>query len=801
MVKIVIAPDKFKGTLTAAQVAEHLSAGIRASRPDAQILAVPVADGGDGLLDTFVAAGFELVPLFASGADGAKRPAAYARSGQRAVIELAAIAGLAQLDDRRLPLSSSSQGLGEAIAAALDAGCAHILIGIGGSASTDGGAGMLQALGARLADEHGDPIGVGAYELSRLATIDISGLHPGLSRARIEVACDVDNPLMGPHGAAWTYGPQKGATEAQVLFLDAVLARWADVLADAVGADHRHLPGTGAAGGAGFGAAAAFGAVLRPGIEIVLEMLRFDETVSGADLVLTGEGLLDVQTLHGKVAYGVAAAARSAGVPVHAVVGRSTLDPDVAGAAGFEQVHSLTEDASLEEAMRSPGALLETIGERIGAQFDGIASAIGDLDRRSSTQPDWPAASSDAIVPFRVEIAEEKLADLRERLQRVRWPERETVDDWSQGVPLNYLQDLCEYWSTSYDWRTAEARLNSFPQYTTEIDGVSIHFLHVRSPEPDALPVVLSHGWPGSVTDFMKVIEPLADPRSHGGDPADALHIVCPSLPGYGFSGKPTATGWSCERIARAWITLMDRLGYSGYGAQGGDWGSVITSIIAMLDQENCVGIHVNRPVVDADPNTMDDLTDAERHTLERYKVHQSTGTGYSLQQATRPQTLGYALADSPVGQAAWVIEKLWAWSDCDGDLESIYSRDELLDTVMMYWLTESATSSARLYWETRQDATSPVAMYRRDGEGYPGITVPTAISIFPQEHFAPSRRWVEQRYTNIVHWNELKRGGHFPASEQPALFVDELRASFRAIRSARAKGVRATVGMATVGP
>lgn len=770
MVKIVIAPDKFKGTLTAAQVAEHLEAGIRGRRPDVQVVAVPVADGGDGLLDAFVAAGYELVPLFASGADGVRKATAYARRGRRAVIEMAAIAGLAQLGDRRLPLTASSWGLGEAIAAALDAGCNHLLLGVGGSASIDGGAGMLQALGAQLTDEHGAPVGRGAGELGRVAALNLKAVHPGLSTARIEVACDVNNPLLGPHGAARTFGPQKGATEVQVRMLDAVLKRWADVLADTVGTDYRQVPGTGAAGGAGFAAAAVFGAVLRPGIEIVLEMLRFELALSGADLVVTGEGLLDDQTLHGKAAQGVAVAARSAGVPVHAVVGHSTLAPDMALAAGFLQVHPLTECAGVEEAMRSPAPLLEQIGSRIAAQFDDSTPAL--------------EGSRPAIVPFRVEVPERQLSDLRERLQRVRWPDGETVGDWSQGVPLQYLQQLWKYWDTSYDWRNTEARLNTFPQYTTEIDGVAIHFLHVRSPEPDALPVVLTHGWPGSVADFLKVIAPLTDPRSHGGDPADALHIVCPSLPGYGFSGKPTSTGWSCERIARAWITLMDRLGYAEYGAHGGDWGSVITSCIAMLDPDRCIGIHVNRPVVDADPATINELTDAERQTLERYKLHQSSGTGYSLQQATRPQTLGYALADSPVGQAAWVIEKMRAWSDCEGDLESVYTRDELLDTVMIYWLTESATSSARLYWETRQDTTSPVAMYRRNGESYPPITVPTAISLFPKEHFVPSRRWVEQRYTNIVHWSELPRGGHFPASEQPALFVDELRASFRAIRS-----------------
>ena len=378
---------------------------------------------------------------------------------------------------------------------------------------------------------------------------------------------------------------------------------------------------------------------------------------------------------------------------------------------------------------------------------------------------------SDAVRPFRIEVPEADLVDLADRLARTRWPEAETVGDWSQGIPLAYTRELCDYWATTYDWRATEARLNAIPQFVTTVDGLDIHFLHVRSPHPGALPLVLTHGWPGSVVEFEKSIGPLVDPVAHGGDAADAFDVVVPSLPGYGFSGKPTATGWTVTRIAAAWATLMDRLGYGRYGAQGGDWGAMVTATLGHLDPDHVAGIHLNMPV--AAPGSFDvtDLTPAEVAALEAYQEHRRWGTGYSKEQSTRPQTLGYGLVDSPVGQAAWIVEKFWAWTDCDGHPEHVLTRDELLDNVMLYWLPAAAASSARLYWES----------FVRPG--FDPVTVPTGCSIFPKEIMRVSRRWAATRFLDIVYWNELDRGGHFAAFEQPATFVDEVRAFFRLVR------------------
>lgn len=374
------------------------------------------------------------------------------------------------------------------------------------------------------------------------------------------------------------------------------------------------------------------------------------------------------------------------------------------------------------------------------------------------------------IEPFRVEVPEADLDDLRERLARTRWPDHETVDDWSQGIPLHYLREVCEYWATSYDWRATEARLNALPQFTTVIDGLPVHFVHLRSPVPEAQPLVLTHGWPGSIIEFLDVLGPLADPAAYGGDPRDAFHVVCPSLPGYGFSGKPERSGWGVSRIAAAWATLMARLGYEHYGAQGGDWGAMVTTALAVVDPEHCEAIHLNMVVAGPGAEDMDDLTDAERHALTSFDEHRRWGTGYSKQQSTRPQTLAYGLADSPAAQAGWVLEKFWAWTDCEGHPEHVLTRDQLLDNVMLYWLPSVGASSARLYWESFRD--------RPAGP----ITVPTGASIFPKEIFRPSRRWAARQYTDIRYWNELGRGGHFAAFEQPALFVAEVRAAFRAL-------------------
>ena len=383
--------------------------------------------------------------------------------------------------------------------------------------------------------------------------------------------------------------------------------------------------------------------------------------------------------------------------------------------------------------------------------------------------------SDTTILPFTVDISDADLEDLQRRLSTTRWPEKETCDDWSQGMPLAYTQELAGYWAREYDWRRCEAELNRWPQFRTRLDGIDIHFLHCRSPHADALPLIISHGWPGSVLEFRHIIDALVDPVAHGGSAADAFHVVIPYLPGYGFSGKPTGTGTSVERIGRMWGELMARLGYSRYIAQGGDWGSMITQSIGQTETEHCAGIHITMPIVTPDPETMNDLKPNEQAALEAMTFYAQWDSGYSKQQSTRPQTLGYGLADSPVGQMAWVVEKFHAWTDCERDgikhPEHVINRDELLDNVMLYWLNNTGASSARLYWESfNNPSMQPIAM-------------PTGCSIFPKEIFRSSRRWAEQRFQNLIHWNELSQGGHFAALEQPDVLVNELRTCFRSLR------------------
>jgi pimeloyl-ACP methyl ester carboxylesterase len=373
-----------------------------------------------------------------------------------------------------------------------------------------------------------------------------------------------------------------------------------------------------------------------------------------------------------------------------------------------------------------------------------------------------------AVESFAVDVPDAVLDDLRSRLRATRWPDREPVDDWSQGAPLAWMQDVCRYWAEDYDWRERERALNRFSQFHTMLDGLDIHFIHVRSPEPDAMPLIITHGWPGSVVEFHKVIEPLTDPRAHGGDPADAFHVICPSLPGYGFSAKPTDTGWSTERIARAWAHLAARLGYERYGAQGGDWGAMVTTLIGSVDPEHCAGIHLNMPL---GRPTGEPTTDAERTALERLAYYREWDSGYSKQQSTRPQTLGYGLVDSPAGQAAWILEKFWSWTDCDGHPEKILTRDELLDNVMLYWVTASGASSARLYWESF-----------RMGQ-LPQVEIPAGAASFPREILRMPRTWVEGTYRDLRHWTDMPRGGHFAAFEQPQLYVEDVRAFFRLVR------------------
>jgi pimeloyl-ACP methyl ester carboxylesterase len=374
-------------------------------------------------------------------------------------------------------------------------------------------------------------------------------------------------------------------------------------------------------------------------------------------------------------------------------------------------------------------------------------------------------------TPFQIHASDEELADLKRRLKATRWPEAETVDDWSQGIPLAYLQEVCEYWADEYDWRAREAKLNRFEQFTLPLKDLDIHFVHVRSPEPNARPIVITHGWPGSIVEFQKVIGPLSDPAAHGGDPADAFHVVCPSLPGYAFSQKPSKTGWGVSKIADAWSELMQALGYDRYAAQGGDWGSMVTTMIGAQDPEHCQGIHLNMPIAPPDPETMDDLTESEKSAMAGMKAYQDEDSGYSKQQGTRPQTLGYGLSDSPAGQCGWILEKFWRWTDCNGHPENALTRDELLDNVMLYWLPGTGASSGRLYWESFSTPSTAE------------VKVPVGCSIFPKEIFRTSRRWAEKHYAQLSYFNELDKGGHFAAFEQPELYVDEVRAWARTLR------------------
>jgi epoxide hydrolase len=370
----------------------------------------------------------------------------------------------------------------------------------------------------------------------------------------------------------------------------------------------------------------------------------------------------------------------------------------------------------------------------------------------------------DDIRPFRIDIDESQLIDLRARLRGTRWPERETVDDWSQGVPLAYLRELCRYWADDYDWRASESRLNSLPQFRTEIDGLAIHFVHVPSTRRDALPLILTHGWPGSIVEFTKVIGPLSE----------TFHVVCPSLPGYGFSDKPSAPGWGVERIARAWAQLMARLGYRRYGAAGSDWGTSVSTSIGQQDGEHVVGIHLIPPLAPPDPATFDELTEQERSALAALEHAGQWDSGYSQEHGTRPQTIGYSLTDSPAGLCAWIVEKFWAWTDWDEHLETAVSRDDLLDNLMLYWLPGTGASSARLYWESIGQVSDVIT--KSVGQT---VDVPTGCSIFPKENQRPSRRWAERRFTDIRYWNEPDKGGHFAALEQPDIFINELRSFF----------------------
>jgi len=399
-------------------------------------------------------------------------------------------------------------------------------------------------------------------------------------------------------------------------------------------------------------------------------------------------------------------------------------------------------------------------------------------------QPTGAGADAD-IRPFHVEIAEEELADLRRRVGATRWPDSETVTDASQGVQLHVMHELAEYWQFDYDWRPVETRLNALPQFVTTIDGVDIHFIHVRSGNPGALPVIVTHGWPGSVIEQLKIVGPLTDPVAHGGLAEDSFDVVIPSLPGHGFSGKPRETGWGPIRIARAWITLMERLGYDRYVAQGGDWGNAVTEQMALLEPPGLAGIHTNMPATlpDSISNALasgspmpQGLSGEEQGAWKQLEFFYAHGLAYAQEMGNRPQTL-YGIGDSPIGLAAWMLDHDARSYDLiarvfAGNAEGL-TRDDVLDNATLYWLTNTAVSSARLYWESKLAFFAPK-----------GVTLPTAVSVFPDEIYAAPRSWTEAAYPHLIHYNRLPKGGHFAAWEQPDAFVGELRDSFRALRA-----------------
>ena len=423
----------------------------------------------------------------------------------------------------------------------------------------------------------------------------------------------------------------------------------------------------------------------------------------------------------------------------------------------------------------------------VRVSFIGLAAALliaGGIVMTHASMVATPVGV-DAIKPFRVHFPDETLADLKRRVAATRWPDKEIVPDQSQGVQLATVQKLARYWATDYNWRKVEATLNALPQFTTEIDGVDIHFIHVRSKLPNALPVIVTHGWPGSIIEQLKIIDPLTNPTAHGGNASDAFDVVIPSLPGYGFSGKPAGTGWDPIRVARAWIVLMKRLGYTRYVAQGGDWGNAVTEQMALLAPPELIGIHTNMPAtvppgIDAaalaGAPAPAGLSTEEQHAYDQLAYFYKHGLGYANEMANRPQTL-YGIADSPVGLAAWMLDHdaqslALITRVFDGKSEGL-TRDDVLDNVTLYWLTNTAVSSARLYWESKLPFFAPK-----------GIAIPAAVSAFPEELYQAPRSWTEKAYPKLIYYNRLDKGGHFAAWEQPALFTTELRAAFRSLRS-----------------
>jgi pimeloyl-ACP methyl ester carboxylesterase len=421
----------------------------------------------------------------------------------------------------------------------------------------------------------------------------------------------------------------------------------------------------------------------------------------------------------------------------------------------------------------------------------GLAGLSRRLDAMTHTLTEaapLPSSAHETIRPFRVNVSSETLSDLRRRIAATRWPERETVADFSQGVKLATMQALARYWATDYDWRKVEARLNALPNFITEIDGLDIHFIHVKSKHESALPMIITHGWPGSVIEQLKIIEPLTNPTAHGGSAADAFHVVIPSLPGYGFSGKPTAPGWNPVRIAKAWATLMQRLGYTQYVAQGGDWGNAVSEIMALQQPPGLLGISTNMPAaVPADVSKAlafheappANLSAEEQGAWNQLDSFYKTGLGYALEMSNRPQTL-YALVDSPIGLAAWILDhdersQAMIARVFEGKPEGL-SRDDVLDNITLYWVTNTAISSAQLYWDTSRIAKGGFFDVR-------GVQLPVAVTVFPEEIYAAPKSWAEKAYPKLLYYNKLAKGTHFAAWEQPASFVTEQRAAFRTLR------------------
>ena len=416
-----------------------------------------------------------------------------------------------------------------------------------------------------------------------------------------------------------------------------------------------------------------------------------------------------------------------------------------------------------------------------------LAQQSAQTDTQAYITAQTIATQDSAIRPFQVHIPQEAIDDLRQRIAATRWPDQETVADQSQGVQLATMRDLVRYWGTEYDWRRAEAKLNNLPQFITNIDGLDIHFIHVRSKNPNALPLIITHGWPGSVVEQLKVIGPLTDPTAYGEQPEDAFDLVIPSIPGYGFSGKPTGTGWDPDHIARAWAELMQRLGYTRYVAQGGDWGSPISSAMARLAPAGLLGIHINlpatippdiAPVLASGEPAPAELSEKERAAFDSLEMFNKKDRAYAIMMGTRPQTVGYGLTDSPTGLAAWMLGHpgFAQWTSND-DSEKFPTKDEVLDGITLYWLTNSAVSSARLYWENTASLLNATAQKTDE------ISLPVSITVFPGEIYRAPETWARRAYRNLIYFHEADKGGHFAAWEQPQLFSEEIRAAFRSLR------------------